>query len=157
MIFQHARDAENFVQVLNKERAENRPNRFRFVFGNECVARSTFSADDYINIMGPPTWATRRLTIVKSKFFFIFGKRDFERLCTRAGVESSQIQRFWVYNGGNATAIFADVQSAVAVKAELERVAGEAKDENNHFYGLQVSYSKDPTTCEMNYITDMTF
>ena len=107
-----------------------------------------------IKLMGAPTFASRRLTVVKSRFFFMYKEAEFRRFCEQI-VGPTQIQCIWLYNGGNATVIFADVKSAVMVKKELDKLSGAAKDESNSFYGLQVTYSKDPCLQELHFVTDI--
>jgi hypothetical protein len=151
VIFQYAKDAEAFFQVICKERVNNRPGRFRFIV--DVVRGEAFVADEMIKLMGAPTFVTRRLTIAKSKFFFLYKEADFRRLCEKT-VGEDKIQCIWVYNGGNATVVFSDVRSAVMLKKELEKLSRTARVEGC-FHGLQVSYSKDPCVQEINYISDL--
>lgn len=153
IVFQHANEAELLFKVINKERAEYKPSRFPFI---AKVARGdAFAADKIIQAMGAPMHATRRLTVAKSRFFFLYNEARFRELCAKL-VGAAQIQHIWLYNGGNATVIFANVESAIKVKSELERLAREAgRDENNAFSGLHVTFSKDPCVQELQFITDI--
>lgn len=103
--------------------------------------------------MGPPTCATRRLTIVKSRLFFIFKEPKLRALCEKE-VGAGAIQLIWLYNGGNATVVFAKVEDAVAVKKRLDAL-GEAAEPSSHFFGLQTTFSKDPCVQEIHFITDL--
>lgn len=152
IIFQHANEAEIFLNIITKERAESKPDRLPFAV--EAVRGDAFPADDMIKLMRAPTFASRRLTIVKSRFFFMYKEAEFRQFCERI-VGTDQIQCIWLYNGGNATVVFADVKSAVTLKEELEKLSGAAADESNSFFGLHVSYSKDPCLQEIHFITDL--
>jgi hypothetical protein len=151
IIFQYAKDAESFYQVMRKERAESKPTRFAFPV--EAARGEPFLCDDIIKIMTPPKCASRRLTIVKSKFFSNFRESDFRSLCEEK-VSAENIQCIWLFNAGNATVVCTNVRSAVRLKKELEKLSAAAPEESN-FYGLQVTYSKDPCVQEIHYITDM--
>ena len=152
IIFQHANEAEIFFKIITKERAESKPDRLSFIA--EAVRGDAFPADDMIKLMHAPTFASRRLTIVKSRFFFMYKEAEFRRFCEKI-VGPDQIQCIWLYNGGNATVVFADVKSAVMLKEELDKLSSAAADESNSFFGLQVSYTKDPCLQEIYFVTDL--
>jgi len=148
IIFQFATDAEKFFQVLIKERVDSAPQRFRFIVD---VARGEpFPADENLRAMNPPTYATRRLTLVKKAFFFAFTERHLKQFCEKH-VGAEHIQLIFIYNGGNATIVFAEVAGAIKVKKELEKKRDNAQNrlegEGSLFQGLGVSFSKDP--CEL--------
>ena len=155
VIFQYARDAENFYNVLCKERVESRPNRFRFIA--DVVRGEAFPADETIKAMAYPTYASRRLTIVKSRFFFIFGERYLKNLCEKA-VGPENVQLIWLYNGGNATVVFAEVAAAIKVKKILDKKRDEAEAEGSTtqvWDGLQTTFSKDPCVQPLELKTAM--
>jgi hypothetical protein len=143
VVFQHAEDAEKFHQVLAKEKEDSIPGRFRFVVE---TGRDTFHSDDVIKAMGAPTFASRRLTLVKGGFFFMIGERPLRQFMEKlAGVE--KIQRVHVYNGGNATVIFSDVASAILVKQQLDELAkapSQPGAQSSMWEALHTSFSKDP-------------
>jgi hypothetical protein len=145
VVFQYARDAEVFHQVLQKERAESRPERFRFIV--DAVRGDPFRADEAIKAMGDPKInASRRLTMVKKGFFFVFGERHLTNLCNKI-VGEEDVQLVWLYNGGNATVVFSNVRAAMKMKAELDRLtagAGLPGGQPAVWAGLQTTYSKDP-------------
>ncbi|PBP20784.1 hypothetical protein BUE80_DR008150 [Diplocarpon rosae] len=148
IIFQHAADADSFFHVLQKERTDSRPDRFRFIV--DVVRGDPMPADETVRAMSVHPYATRRLTIVKGKFFFMFGERQLKDLCARVAGEEN-VQLVWLYNGGNATVVFADVASAIKVKRVLDRRAaasGQRNGEESHqsviWKGLQTTFSKDP-------------
>lgn len=152
MIFQHARDAEAFFLVVTRERINNKPDRFRFLV--EAARGDVFPSDDIIKLMSAPTFASRRLTIVKSRFFFVYKEDEFRRLAEKT-VGKDNVQFVYVYNGGNASIIFADVHSSILFKQELERLAKGSEDESS-FAGIVVSYSKDPSaTPDGNFYAGM--
>lgn len=113
VIFQHARDAERFYQVLLKERADSRPDRYHFIVD---VARGVhpLPINETTKLMQPPTNATRRLTIVKSGFFFVMREPQLRAFCEKI-VGEENVQLVHLYNGGNATVIFANVENAVRI------------------------------------------
>ncbi|KAF4637463.1 hypothetical protein G7Y89_g621 [Cudoniella acicularis] len=157
VVFQYAKDAELFYQTLCKERIDSRPERFKFVV--EAIRGEPFPADEPLKAMGSPTFASRRLTIVKSKFFFMFGERQLKALCEKL-VGSDAIQLIWLYNGGNATIVFADVASAISVKNALDKMSsgrglpgGQAAAT---WAGLQTTFSKDPCVQPLELKTAMT-
>lgn len=155
VIFQYARDAEAFYQVLYKERVDSRPYRFRFIA--DVVRGEGFPADETIKAMGPPTFASRRLTIVKSRFFFIFGERHLRNLCEKA-VGAENIQLIWLYNGGNATVVFAEVAAAIKVKKMLDKMRDDAEEKGSAtqvWDGLQTTFSKDPCVQPLELKTAM--
>lgn len=155
VIFQHAYDAEAFQKVLIRERIDSRPYRFRFIV--DVTRGPAFPVDEAIKAMDPPTNASRRLTIVKAQFFFMFGERELKHLCEKL-VGEENIQLIWLYNGGNATVVFADVASAVKVKKELDRrasKAGEPAGESAIWAGLHTSFSKDPCVFPLELKTAM--
>ncbi|PMD12770.1 hypothetical protein NA56DRAFT_586762 [Hyaloscypha hepaticicola] len=145
VVFQYAKDAEVFHQVLLKEKAESRPERFRFVM--EAVRGEAFPADETIRAMNDPKiGASRRLTMVKKGFFFVLNQRRLENLCYKT-VGEENVQLVWLYNGGNATVVFANVASSMKMKAELDRLTGGAGLPDGKpavWAGLQTTYSKDP-------------
>lgn len=170
IIFQYSEDAEAFFQVLCKERRDSNPKRFHFIVD---VARGeqAIPADETIKAMGAPIWASRRLTLVKSKFFFVMRQSHLQAFCEKE-VGAENIQLVWLYNGGNATVAFAKVDDAVRVqctmlyvsridtnscqikvKKAFEREAANAEP-NSHFSGLQVSFSKDPCVQEIHLVSD---
>jgi hypothetical protein len=104
-------------------------------------------------MMGPPNFATRRLTIVKSRFFFVFKEPQLRALCEKETGEGA-IQVIWLYNGGNATVVFAKVEDAIAVKKRLDSLR-DAADPASHFAGLQTTFSKDPCVQEIHFISDL--
>jgi len=64
----------------------------------------------------------------------------------------------WLYNGGNATVVFADVASAVKVKKELDKrasSAGEPGGESAIWAGLHTTFSKDPCVFPLELKTAM--
>jgi hypothetical protein len=145
VVFQYAKDAEVFHQVLLKEKAESRPERFRFVM--EAVRGEAFPADETIRAMNDPKiGASRRLTMVKKGFFFVLNQRRLENLCNKT-VGEENVQLVWLYNGGNATVVFANVASSMKMKAELDKLtagAGLPEGQPAVWAGLQTTYSKDP-------------
>jgi hypothetical protein len=156
IVFQHASEAETFWQVITREKAEGKPERFKCAV--EAVRGDPFQQDDILRAMGPPTYASRRLTIVKSKFFFMFGEKNLRALCERL-VGKENIQLIWLYNGGNATIVFADVESAMVVKEKLDAMAkgkglvgGQAA---STWEGLQTTFSKDPCVAPLELKTAM--
>ncbi|KAG4412107.1 hypothetical protein IFR04_014756 [Cadophora malorum] len=146
IIFQYATHANEFYNVLMKERERSRPERFRFIV--DVVRGEPLAADDIIRSMNDHPWATRRLTIVKGKFFFMFGERQLTDLCCKIAGQDN-VQLVWLYNGGNATVVFADVESAIKVKKVLDKRANASHNgaqcaESIVWKGLQTTFSKDP-------------
>lgn len=144
IIFQNACDANRFYEVLQKERRLSRPDRFRFIV--DVVIGDPFPMNEDIKAMSYPTNASRRLTIVKARFFFMFKEEHLKRLCEKL-VGPENIQLIWLYNGGNATVVFADVASAIKIKKELDRraaMAGKDGGESEIWSGLHTTFSKDP-------------
>ncbi|EHL02188.1 RNA-binding, RBD [Glarea lozoyensis ATCC 20868] len=156
IVFQHASEAETFWQVLSRERSEGKPERFKCIV--EAVRGDPFQQDDILRAMGPPTFASRRLTIVKSRFFFMFGEKNLRALCEKL-VGKENIQLIWLYNGGNATIVFADVESAMIVKEKLDDMAagrGLASGQSaSTWEGLQTTFSKDPCVAPLELKTAM--
>jgi RNA recognition motif-containing protein len=156
IVFQHASEAEAFWQVLSREKAEGKPERFKCIV--EAVRGDPFQQDDILRAMGPPTFASRRLTIVKSKFFFMFGEKHLRGLCEKL-VGKENIQLIWLYNGGNATIVFADVESAMLVKEKLDDMAAGRGLPNSQsastWEGLQTTFSKDPCVAPLELKTAM--
>ncbi|KAM3086159.1 hypothetical protein ACMFMG_000295 [Clarireedia jacksonii] len=147
IVFQHSRDAETFHAIMQGERATGVPGRFRFI--TSCVRGDPFPLNEEIMLMGPPTYASRRLTIVKKAFFFAFTEKNLRTLCERE-VGRDHIQLVFVYNGGNATVVFSEVAAAVKMKAKLDslrEMAGKPGGSSSIYEGLQVTFSKDP--CEV--------
>lgn len=159
ILFQYAQDAESFYQVLCKERADSRPGRFKFVV--DAIRGDPFPMDATIKAMGPPTFASRRLTLVKSKFFFMVGEKQLRAFCEKlVHVPREQIQLIWLYNGGNATIVFADVEWAIKVKAKLDEQANGVGTFDRQtaatWAGLQTTFSKDPCVAPLELKTAMT-
>lgn len=145
IVFQHAQDAQSFYDVLLQEKADNMPNRFRFIA--DCVRGDPFPINEDIIAMGPPTYASRRLTIVKKAFFFTFNSGNLQTLCEKV-VSKENIQLIFIYNGGNATVVFAEVSAAIKMKARLDQLRDSAGNGTWSMYeNLQVTFSKDP--CEL--------
>ena len=147
IIFQHATSAEAFFQTINKERVDNKPRRLRFT--PHVVRGEPFPMNDTINAMAEPPYATRRLTIVKKGFFFAYGEKQLKNLCEKT-VGKENVQLVFLYNGGNATVLFADVESAMKIKKMMDNfkeTAGKPKGAPAIFEGIQTTFSKDP--CEL--------
>jgi hypothetical protein len=141
VVFQYAKDAAVFHSVLQKEKLESRPQRFRFVI--DSVRGDAFAADETLRAMSDPNInATRRLTMVKKGFFFAYPLRSLTALCYKV-VGEEKVQLVWLYNGGNATVVFSDVAAAIKMKAELDRLTTTAVS-GSRWAGLQTTYSKDP-------------
>ncbi|TVY41351.1 hypothetical protein LOCC1_G005647 [Lachnellula occidentalis] len=159
IIFQYAQDSESFYQVLCKERADSRPGRFKFVV--DAIRGDPFPMDANIKAMGSPTYATRRLTMVKSRFFFMVNERSLRQFCEKyAGVGPDMIQLIWIYNGGNATIVFADVGEAIKVKSKLDDysmgIGVPDRQAEATWAGLQTTFSKDPCVAPLELKTAMT-
>ncbi|TVY34571.1 hypothetical protein LSUB1_G008006 [Lachnellula subtilissima] len=159
IIFQYAQDSESFYQVLCKERADSRPGRFKFVV--DAIRGDPFPMDANIKAMGSPTYATRRLTMVKSRFFFMVNERSLRQFCEKyAGVGPDMIQLVWIYNGGNATIVFADVGEAIKVKSKLDDysmgIGVLDRQAEATWAGLQTTFSKDPCVAPLELKTAMT-
>lgn len=157
IIFQYADHADAFYKVLTKEAQRSRPERFRFIV--DVVRGDPVPVDQTIIAMNEYPFATRRLTIVKGKFFFMFGERQLKDLCYRV-VGEDNVQLVWLYNGGNATVVFADVESAIKVKKVLDKRANASKDgdqgaESVVWKGLQTTFSKDPCIHPLDLKTAM--
>jgi hypothetical protein len=154
VVFQHAEDAERFHRVLVQEKEESVPGRFRFTVD---TGRDTFPTDEVIKAMGAPTWATRRLTLVKGGFFFKCNEHNLTKSVEKL-VTPDKIQRIHLYNGGNATIIFSDVASAILVKKRLDELAmpGSQPDGRPGFWeGLVTTFSKDPCVQPLEMRTAM--
>lgn len=155
IVFQYAHDANAFYQHLLHEKATSTPGRFRFIV--EAGQGPPYAYDELLEDMDHPMLASRRLTIVKKGFFFQFGKKHLRKLCVDL-VGANKLQLVWLYNGGNASVVFADVKSAVAVKILLDQKAvSKAKGGPNmvSFEGLTTTFSKDPCVADMNLVTDI--
>lgn len=147
IVFQYAADAEKFYNILLQERESDTPSRFRFIA--DAVRGDPFPLNTDILAMGHPTYASRRLTIVKKAFFFAFTGRNLQTLCEKE-VGRDNVQLVFVYNGGNATVVFAEVAASIQMKERLELLrlgAGKEGGTSSIYEGLQVSFSKDP--CEL--------
>jgi hypothetical protein len=154
VVFQHAEDAERFHRVLAQEKEDSAPGRFRFVVD---TGRDTFHSDEVIKAMGAPTWATRRLTLVKGGFFFKCNDHHLTKFVEKL-VSPEKIQRIHLYNGGNATIIFSDVASAILVKKHLDELAepsSQLSGRPSFWEGLQTTFSKDPCVQPMDMKTAM--
>lgn len=148
VIFQYAENASKFVQILLHEKATSNPGRFKFCV--DVALGDPFPLTDTLRQMGPPEYASRRLTLVKKAFFFTNGERHLRTMCeTVVGAEN--IQKIFLYNGGNATIIFAEVQAAIKMKKVFEDKVLKERD----WEGLQVNYSKDPCEVVLRFITEM--
>ncbi|RDW76050.1 hypothetical protein BP5796_06871 [Coleophoma crateriformis] len=148
VIFQYANHASAFIQVLLKEKAASTPGRFKFCA--DVALGDPFPLTDTLRQMGPPEYASRRLTLVKKAFFFINGERQLRTMCENL-VGAENIQKIFLYNGGNATIIFAEVQAAIKMKRAFEDKVWKERD----WEGLQIDYSKDPCEVALRFITEM--
>ncbi|RDW82724.1 hypothetical protein BP6252_03836 [Coleophoma cylindrospora] len=148
VIFQHAHHASEFIQVLLKENAASTPGRFKFCA--DVALGDPFPLTDTLRQMGPPEYASRRLTLVKKAFFFTNGERQLRTMCENL-VGAENIQKIFLYNGGNATIIFAEVQAAIKMKRAFEDKVWKERD----WEGLQIDYSKDPCEVALRFITEM--
>lgn len=148
IVFHHASCAEMFYQAVNRERREGKSERFGFI--PEVMRGEPFPTNDAIKAMSEPgIYATRRLTIVKKGFFFEFKERQLINLCEKH-VGKHNVQLVFIYNGGNATILFAEVAAAIKFKSLLARMtatAGKSRGALACFEGLACTYSKDP--CEL--------
>ncbi|KUJ24421.1 uncharacterized protein LY89DRAFT_634522 [Mollisia scopiformis] len=156
VIFQNPRDAADFEAVLDKEKKDSKPDRFRFIV--EHARAEQYGLEDTLRAMGPPMWATRRLTIVKGGFFFMFGERQMRDICEKL-VGEDCVQLIWLYNGGNATVVFTDVSAAIKVKKEFDRRAARAHSGEEGtsavWEGVQTTFSKDPCVAPLELKTKL--
>jgi len=154
IVFQYARDANTFREVLLKERADRQPGRFRFIA--EVGQGPPYPYDELLEKMEHQY--TRRLTIVKRGFFFAFNKKELRKICTKI-VGADKIQLIHLYNGGNASVVFADVKSAIEVKAKFDQMAMHKEKAGSKlavsFDELLTTFSKDPCYAEMATHTDL--
>lgn len=146
IVFQNAADADAFHLIMKREQREQRARRFTFM--PEVLRGDLHPIDSVIQSMSPPNFARRRLTIVKKGLFFKWGRRDLEAMCHRI-VGKEHVQLVFLYNGGNATVCFSDVDLATKVKAHLEKL----EKSRPGFEGLVVSFSKDPCESPMRLIS----
>lgn len=138
---------------MKNERIASKPNRLPFLA--QVIRGHPFPQDDMIMMMGAPTFASRRLTLARRGFFNEYPVAEFRAFCEKQ-VGADQIQCIWLYNSGNATAVFASVESAVTIKYQLELMRNVAEDNpEDAFHGLTVTYSKDPCLQEIHFVTDM--
>ncbi|KAE8450656.1 hypothetical protein EG329_006000 [Mollisiaceae sp. DMI_Dod_QoI] len=146
VIFQYARDAAAFEEILDMEKRESKPERFRFIV-DHARSEQVMGIEDTLKAMGPPMYATRRLTIVKAGFFFMLGQRQLKDICEKL-VGEECVQLIWLYNGGNATVVFTDVSAAVRVKRDFDRKATHAlsggEGSEAIWAGVLTTFSKDP-------------
>ncbi|KFY03246.1 hypothetical protein O988_01623 [Pseudogymnoascus sp. VKM F-3808] len=94
-----------------------------------------------------PMSLSRRISLVgQSSLFNTFNERDMKKIIFRGGaVTLSVVDRICVYNGGNATMVFADVETAMTAFKLLSKFKAKSKD----LSGLGISYSKDPCEVEV--------
>ena len=140
VVFQHAIDSLNFTNVLLKESADSKPNRFKFIV-DVVRGEDPYPMDDVLRAMAAPTNASRRLTLVKAGFFSAGNKRAIHQKVEKI-VGAGAIQILWLYNLGNATIVFSDVGSALAVKTAFDTWSRNGKDQS--LKGLQTTFSKCP-------------
>jgi hypothetical protein len=156
VIFQNSHDAAAFQESLDKERRLSKPERFRFIVDHARDEQTGF--EGAIKAMGPPMFATRRLTIVKAGFFFMFGERQLKDMCDKL-VGEDAVQLIWLYNGGNATIVFTDVSAAIKIKNEFDRRAFRAQTKAEGAYaiwaGVTTTFSKDPCVVPLELKTNL--
>ncbi|CZT04366.1 hypothetical protein WAI453_011437 [Rhynchosporium graminicola] len=154
IIFQWAEHADAFYNALIEEREKSRPRKFRFLV--EVVKGDPVPTDHIIHSMSHDPWATRRLTIVKGGFFFMFCERQLKEFCYKIAGEEN-VQKVWLYNGGNATVVFADVESAIKVKNSFDKRANDSTNDAEFatWKGLQTTFSKDPCIHQVDFKTAM--
>lgn len=144
-VFQYAADAAEFMRVLDEERKRSRPGRFKWVPTN--VRSHEFPLDETLWKMGPPTYATRRLTLVKGGLFFQWRENQLQTMIAKAVGDDLNLLKTFYYNGGNATVVFSNVEHAITAKAKLDEYSGTAGLPGGApmaFAGLQVTFSKCP-------------
>lgn len=144
VVFQTALHARN---MMEKFTATTRAGAFNF-FRDEVIVFGSPCADDSdVRLMGPPTMARRRLTIVRKGLFHNLPVDAFKKHIENA-VGRENVEVIHVYNSGNATVVLASVQLASYVMAKVKEASklGVYKD-------VEVRYSKDPCEAEIRFVT----
>lgn len=150
IVFQNAWDAGKFYVHMQQEHKRQQP-PYRLGFLADVLRGDPHPADDSIRAMAAPVYARRRLTIVKSKLFFLWKKSELETLCNKH-VGEENVQMVHLYNGGNATVCFAGVEAAIKIKSLLTRMA---HDKGRVWEGMYINYSKDPCEAELRFLSDL--
>ncbi|KAI9805466.1 MAG: hypothetical protein M1825_000717 [Sarcosagium campestre] len=107
-----------------------------------------YPADREIQLMDPPTFARRRLSIVRKVMFTRAFETRFVRDIKRLAGEDN-VELIYIYNSGNATVVLAGVRCALMVKDGLEKEGRRA----GPYQGLTVTFSKDPCEAQMRLVS----
>ena len=142
LIFQYVEHATRFYQDCITYQTRKGAS----FFGNDISVTwgQPYPTDEGIRAMDGPRTERRRLTFAMSQLFNKVTHTQFRRDIENV-VGSTNIERFWLFNTGNATVVFTAVPLAKLVSQSFKK---RSKDRNSPYFGMQVSFSHDP--CERN-------
>ncbi|KAL4921063.1 hypothetical protein BDW62DRAFT_198509 [Aspergillus aurantiobrunneus] len=148
VVFQNLSDAIAFFR--SDQEMERTLGFGRIGVGYRVELTEVVDWNDDLRLMSQPIRERRRLSFARKKLFFENmtaekWKRDVQAL---AGLEN--IVSLWVYNSGNATAVFT---STIVARKVLETF-NKWKEYRNGYLGVSVTYSSDPCEKEVRLLSD---
>ncbi|GAD93365.1 hypothetical protein NFIA_035480 [Paecilomyces variotii No. 5] len=148
IVFLHAANAREFVKSNEQKLSATGFSRFGAGYTVELVDAAMWNDNQFMMIH--PFKERRRLTFARQKLFSqnltaARWRRDIADI-----VGAHNIDFLWVFNSGNATAVFT---STVVARKVLERFKKLKVSRGSVYQGVDVSYSSDPCEKELHLTT----
>ncbi|KAL3474221.1 hypothetical protein BJX99DRAFT_260642 [Aspergillus californicus] len=146
IIFQHALDARAFMESHQATLSLNGAGRFGQDYRRVELAEVANWTDD-IRRMNQPTRERRRLSFAKKGLFCDFHVEKWRHEMRSLAGGPANVEELWVFNSGNATAIFTSTVTARKVLNAIERSIREGRQT---YVDVSVTFSSDP--CEKDLV-----
>ncbi|KAJ9230724.1 hypothetical protein DTO271D3_6149 [Paecilomyces variotii] len=148
IVFLYAANAREFVKSNEQKLATTGVSRFGAGYTVELVESTAWNDNQFMMIH--PFKERRRLTFARQKLFSqnltaARWRRDIAEI-----VGPHNIDFLWIFNSGNATAVFT---STVVARKVLERFKKLKVSRGSVYQGVDVSYSSDPCEKELHLTT----
>ncbi|QRD84691.1 hypothetical protein F9C07_2070811 [Aspergillus flavus] len=146
--FQHASQALAFLK--SNQEMEQMLGYGRFGCGYRVELAEIIDWNDDHRRMNQPIRERRRLSFARKRLFAdnMSPEKWKQDICTLAG--PGNIDFLWVFNSGNATAVF----TSTTVARKVLEVFNRWKDGRNVYSGVSVTYSSDPCEKELVLVKD---
>ena len=150
IIFQHAYCAAQFMH--NCAEFVGRHGISPFGREQDVSPGLLYPTNDSLRKMDPPQNERRRLTFARSQLFSngvteASFRKDIEDI-----VGSSNIERLWLFNTGNATVVFSAVPLAKMVRETFLKYS---RAKRSSYEGVMVSFSHDPCERDLHLVSQI--
>jgi hypothetical protein len=144
IVFHLATDAARFLERMQGLDDNTWLRELRFELGEP------FPDDEEMQLMGPPTNARRRLTIVRAGLFTHTSTKTMFANDVYTNVRRSSVELVFFYNSGNATVVLDTVNRAIRLKEWFDN---KSTTIGSPYEGVKATFSKDPCEHSMRLVS----